>query len=282
MRKRWAKSLWSIFMALALYLSVLICTRKYTTLFIAFLTLGHHVLVNLACGRIASYRFKNSNAKYIQIKNKVLQKILTHQVTVGGVEFRSKSDQRTNILGLVLNIINFVLFALFEIFLFMPKILCDPYEFELFLPKRIGYSTYAIELNSFNEIIPAEVSRAFALVAALTLFVFVILFEGQLKEHREKIKRTTAKTPRKKPLEKLKKIEWNYPLYDSLVDIAVRKNYNKYKFWYEKSQLKDIEALVSNASKYTELKLEQDGDRFVSFKVIDTLNDRVLFIGLFI
>jgi len=279
MRKRWAKYLFSIFIALTLYLSVLISTRNYTTIFIAFLTFGWHVLANFSCGAIASYRFKSPNAKYIEIKNKVLQKILLHHVSLEGVDFKDKRDKRTNIIGLALNIINIVLFVSFEILLFMPKIPCNPYVYKLFVPKRIGHETYGVVLDSYNEIIPAEASRAFALAMSLTFFVFVILFDRQLKENRRKIERNTAKTPRKKPL---KKIEWNYPLYSSLVDIAVRKNYNKCKFWFKKSQLKDIETLVSNASKYTELKLEQDGDRFVSFRVIDTLNDRVIFIGLFI
>ena len=127
-----------------------------------------------------------------------------------------------------------------------------------------------------------KMQKSIALVAVLTLFVFVILFECQLKEHREKIKRTTAKTPRKKPLGKLKKIEWNYPLYDSLVDIAVRKNNKKLKFWFERAQIEQIESLVKAASENAELKLETKGNKIVSFTVVDTLNNSVRFTGLFI
>ena len=80
------------------------------------------------------------------------------------------------------------------------------------------------------------------------------------------------------PLENHK---WTYELYSSLVDIAVRKNNKKLKFWYDVDQLEQIEGLVKSASENVELKLETKGKKIVSFTVVDTLNDRVIFTGLF-
>ncbi|MBE6665862.1 MAG: hypothetical protein E7603_06570 [Ruminococcaceae bacterium] len=134
------------------------------------------------------------------------------------------------------------------------------------------------ELHSFNEIIPAEGSRAFAVATALILLVFVVLFEHRLKEHRRKIERNTAKTP---PSKAFKEIEWYSPLYFSLVDISVRQNNKKHKFWYKIEQLEQIKDLVKSASENAELKLETKGNRLVSFTVTDTLNNSVRFKGLF-
>ncbi len=81
------------------------------------------------------------------------------------------------------------------------------------------------------------------------------------------------------PLENYK---WKYELYTALVDISARRNNKKHKFWYDTDQLEQIENLVKSASKNAELKLEKNGDKLVSFTVIDTLNNRVAFTGLFI
>lgn len=75
--------------------------------------------------------------------------------------------------------------------------------------------------------------------------------------------------------------KWTYDLYPALVDIAVRKNNKKLKFCYSKDQLEQIESLVKSASENAELKLEIKGNKLVSFKVVDTLNKRVIFTGLF-
>jgi hypothetical protein len=199
--------------------------------------------------------------------------------SVGGVEFAGKGDDRTNIIGLVLNILNTFLFVSFEILLLMPKIPCDPYVFTFAIGTRPrNYSHFEIELHSVNEIIPAETSRLFAFAMALTLLVFVALFERQLKEHRRKIKRNSAKTPRPKPL---KKTAWCSSLYTSLIDISVRQNNKKLKYWFDADQLEQIENLVKAASENAELKLETKRNKLVSFKVIDTLYDRVVFKGLF-
>ena len=79
----------------------------------------------------------------------------------------------------------------------------------------------------------------------------------------------------------LKDIEWEFALYDSLTRIAVRKNNKKRKFWYRHEQLKEIEDLVSVANKNVELKLIQKRSKPVSFTIVDTLNDHVVFEGFF-
>ena len=76
--------------------------------------------------------------------------------------------------------------------------------------------------------------------------------------------------------------KWRSALHTSLADIAVRKNNKKYKFWYNKNQLEQIENLVKSVYENAELKLETKGNKLVSFKVVDTLNQRVVFTGLFI
>ena len=75
--------------------------------------------------------------------------------------------------------------------------------------------------------------------------------------------------------------QWTYELYSSLVDLSVRKNNKKLKFWYDVDQPEQIKSLVKSASENVELKLETNGKKIVSFTVIDTLNDRVIFTGLF-
>lgn len=107
----------------------------------------------------------------------------------------------------------------------------------------------------------------------------MILFERQLKEHRRKIKKNTAQTPRKKPFEKN---EWYHPLYASLVDISIRQNNKKHKFWYYTDQLEYIEGLVKSVSENAEFKLETRKNKIVSFMVVDTVNNSVRFTGFFI
>ena len=237
-------------------------------------------MANIYCAWISSYRFKNPAAKYIEIKNKFIRKIFVRPCFVGGVEFANKRDDETNIIGFVLNIINTALFLSFEVLLFMPPILCEPYYFTFVIGTHPrNYEHLNFELCSFNEIIPAEGSRAFAVVTVLIFLAFGVLFERQLKEHRDKVERNTVKTP---PLKAFKKTEWYHPLYTSLVDISVHQNNKKHKFWYDIDQLEQIENLVKSASENAELKLETKGNKLVSFTVIDTLNNSVRFTGLFI
>lgn len=274
------KLIYSIFVLLASYLSVLISVRNYTTIFIALLTLAWHTISNVYCAWISSYRFKNFAAKYIEIKNDVIRKIFVRPFSIGGVSSTSKIDRRTNIIGLVLNIINTLLFLCFEILLFIPKIPCDPYVFTLVIGTHPrNYTHFKFELDSFNQIIPAEASRAFFLAMSLMFLIFVVLFENQIKENRRKIQRNTVKTPRPKPF---KKTEWYYQLYTSLVDISVRQNNKKHKFWYDIVQIKEIETLVNTAAENAKLELKHNADKLVSFKVVDTLNDHIMFKGFFI
>ena len=279
-RSTTAKFIFSIFSLLALYISFLFGARNYARIFIALTTPVWHILANIYCAWISSYRFKNPSAKYIKIKNKFIRKMFIRPCSVGGIEFTGKSDDRTNIIGLVLNILNTLLFVLFEVLIFLPPISCETYYFTFVVGARPrNYEHLGFELHSFNEIIPAEGSRAFAVATALIFLVFVVLFERQLKEHRQKIKKRTAKIPRKKPF---KEIEWYSPLYFSLVDISIRQNNKKQKFWYDIEQLGQIENLVKSASKNAELKLETKGNKIISFTVVDTLNNSVRFTGLFI
>ena len=76
--------------------------------------------------------------------------------------------------------------------------------------------------------------------------------------------------------------KWTYEIYAALVDISVRQNNKKLKFWYDKDQLEQIENLVKSASENAELELETNGNKVASSTVIDTVNDRVIFTGLFI
>ncbi|MBR5187687.1 MAG: hypothetical protein IKW18_04370, partial [Clostridia bacterium] len=78
-----------------------------------------------------------------------------------------------------------------------------------------------------------------------------------------------------------KKTEWHYPLYKSLVRISVRQNNKKQKFWYHADQLEQIENLVRSATQNVELQLERKRNKLRSFTVRDTLNDHMVFTGLF-
>ena len=181
-----AKLLFGLFMLLSIYTSGLIGAKSHTRLFVAFTTLAWHLLANIFCAKISSYRFKNPGAKYINIKNKFIRNIFVRPFTIGDVAGTDKSDDRINIIGLVLNILNTLFLVSFEVLLFMPPIPCEPYHY-LFPVKRGpgNYSRLCFELHSFNEIIPAEGSRAFAIAVALMWFVFMVLLDRRLKEHRE-------------------------------------------------------------------------------------------------
>lgn len=81
---------------------------------------------------------------------------------------------------------------------------------------------------------------------------------------------------------RVEKEGWRLELYTSLIDISVRQNNKKRKFWFESDQLEQIEKLVRSASKNAELKLEKKRNKFEAFTVFDTLNSRVVFTGYFI
>ena len=165
-----AKFIFLLLPLLALYVSGSFGVKNHTRIFIAVTTLAWHILANIYCAWISSYRFKNPSAKYIKIKNKFIRKMFVRPCSVGGIEFTGKSDDRTNIIGLVLNILNTLLLVLFEVLLFLPPISCETYYFTFVVGTRPrNYEHLGFELHSFNEIIPAEGSRAFAVATTLIL-----------------------------------------------------------------------------------------------------------------
>ena len=289
-RSSWAKLIYYLFVLLALYISVLISVRNYTKIFIAFLTLFWHALANFYCAAISSFRFSESDKHYIEIKNKFVRKIFMRPISIGGVETTSKSDNRTNIIGFVLNIINIVLFVSFELLLLLPEFPCEPYTFSLAIGTRPrNYEHLEFILHSFNEIIPAEGARAYSVIMVPVFLAFVLIFEHRIKKHREALERRTKKTPspyekspRNQSIKKLiKHSDQRYVLWQSLEDIAVRKNSKKLKYWYDKDQLEQIENLVKTASVKAELKLIKHRNKPVSFMVIDTFDSKVIFTGDF-
>ena len=188
--------------------------------------------------------------------------------------------KRINVVGFVLNIINLVMLVSFEALLFLPKIPCDPYVFTVTVGSHPrNYEHFYFELDSLNQIIPAEASRLYFLGMSVVFIVFLSLFEHQLKEHKRKIESRTKKTPRARGL---KKTEWYSQLYYALIDISARKSPKKHKFWYEVSQIDEIKALVSAADECAELRVEENDGEPVYFSVVDTRNDHVMFKGFFI
>lgn len=279
-RASWLRIIFSMLVYLALYVSVLISTRNYKTIFVAFMTLMWHTLANLYCSYISSYRFKKPSAKYVNIKNKFIRRIFIRRVSVGDVAMANKRDERINVIGFVLNIINLVMLVSFEVLLFLPKIPCEPYAFVVTIGSRPRiYEHIDLELDSLNQIIPAEASRLYFLAMSVVFIVFVSLFEHQLKEHKRKIESRTKKTP---PMRGFKKTEWYSKLYYALIDISARKSPKKHKFWYEVSQLDEIETLVKAADECAELRVEKRDGEPVYFSVVDTRNDHVMFKGFFV
>ena len=195
-RSTTAQLIYSLFVLLAFYVSILISVRNYTKIFIAFLTLLWHALANFYCAAISSFRFSESEKHYFEIKNSFVRKIFVRPISIGGVETTSKSDNRTNIIGFILNIINIVLFVSFEVLLLLPKISCEPYTFLLVIGTRPrNYEHLEFILHSFNEIIPAEGARTYAFILVPIFLVFVLIFEHKIKKHRESLERRTKKTP---------------------------------------------------------------------------------------
>lgn len=79
-----------------------------------------------------------------------------------------------------------------------------------------------------------------------------------------------------------KHFEIRHKLFTSLVEIAVRKNNKKRKFWFNVDQLEKIENLVSSCDENAVLEFERNGDKLISFKVVDAPDGCVLFNGLFL
>lgn len=266
--------LFSFFMMLIIFFSVTVGMRNYTTIMVALMTLFWHFFAYMACSTISSYRFKKPTAKYVEIENDVIRKIFVRPFSIGEIYSASKDDKRINIVGLVLNAINILMFVSFEIFLFLPKIPCDAHVFSIAIPtRRHHYEHISFELDSLNEVIPAEISMVFMFITVCIWLAFYAMFARELN------KRTAKNKAVKKVLENT---EWHYPLYCSLIDISVRRSNKKHKFWYKPTQIDEIGALVNSAAECAELKFEKRGDKMFLFKVIDTVNDHTVFVGYFV
>jgi hypothetical protein len=270
-----------LFIVLALYLSLQIGGPEYATYFLMFLTFGGHAMANHFCSLIASYRYKNPKAKYFEIKNKVIRGFFVRTFGVKNEVSKSEDDHRTNIIGFVLNIVNLLLLVAFEILLCLPPIPCEPRVLPIVLrgsrPRR--YEPIAeIELDSLNEMIPAYATIAFLLLCIVIFLIFLGAFERQLKEKEQKRKWGHPNHP---PPKKLKKTKWHAPLYFALIDLSVRQNNKKLKYWYDVDQLPQIEDLLCSASEHAEVRTYAKNGKLVSFEVVDTLNEHVVFRGLF-
>ena len=169
----------------------------------------------------------------------------------------------------------------FEILLCLPPIPCEPRVLPIVLrgsrPRR--YEPIAeIVLDSLNEMIPAYATIAFLLLCIVIFLIFLGAFERQLKEKEQKRKWGHPNHP---PPKKLKKTKWYEPLYFALIDLSVRQNNKKLKYWYDVDQLPQIEDLVRGASEHAEVRTYAKNGKLVSFEVVDTLNEHVVFRGLF-
>ena len=274
------KFVYSMFVCLALWIGVLVGVRHFTSVFIALLTLFWHMLAHFYCATISSFRFSASDRHYFTIKNQRIRRILIRPVPVECVDTTNKTDNRMNVTGLVLHVINIVLLVFFEVLLVLPEMTCEPYVFTLTVGTRPrNYEHFEFVLDSFNEIIPAEGARAYALLMSLVFFVFVCIFNRRIKKHRESPEGRTKKN--RSPYRSSRKNKWHSLLYESLLDLSVRKHYKRNQFWYNAEQLEQIEDLVRSASQHAELKLEAKETTIVSFTVIDARDHSVIFTGLF-
>lgn len=285
--RRYGSHLYNLFILLALCFSQLLIPSVQTTVFLALLILLWHVAANICCAAIASYRFKDPSARYIVIKNSALRLLLVRPFHVGRATSLEKHDTRTNILGLVLNVINLVLFAFFELLLLLPKIPCETHYFPVALSvtRRGAGSIVDLPLHSLNEIISAWGAFTFTLLVMLVALVFLALFEHQLSKLRRESNRTTPPKKHKRPLSPrvLKKsFKWSAPLYKSLVALSVCSYKKRRNFRYKPEQLREIEEAVREASKYAELQLTREGGKLVSFRVVDTLTQTTVFTGEFL
>lgn len=108
-------------------------------------------------------------------------------------------------------------------------------------------------------------------IAEIVDIVLMFVFSFRIKRIRQKTK------------EKYKYLfgGWRFSLYIALKDLCVRSNAKKSKSWFNTDQLPKIEAMVSAASDNARLNVEKRGDKLISFTVIDSLNDCIVFNGDF-
>ena len=76
--------------------------------------------------------------------------------------------------------------------------------------------------------------------------------------------------------------KWTYELYSSLVDISVRRNNKKLKFWYKVEQLDEIKNLTKKADGDYKVVVVRKSEKPISFSVVDTTDEREVFKGMFI
>ena len=62
--------------------------------------------------------------------------------------------------------------------------------------------------------------------------------------------------------------KWRYVLYTSLVDISVRRNNKKHKFWYKTDQLNEIQDLVHSAAETPQNDMKKE---YMSFDLTNTI-----------
>ncbi len=278
---------YNVFILLALCFCGLLAPSVRQTVFLALLTLLWHAAANIACAAIASYRFKDPSARYIEIKNSTLRLLLVRPFRVGRATSSEKHDTRTNVIGLILNVINLVLFVSFELLLLLPKIPCETHYFPIALSvhRRGPEVIVDLPLHSLNEVISAWGAFSFALLVGTIALIFLALFEHQLSKLRRENERTTPPKERKRipsPRVLKKSFKWHAPLYKSLVALSVRSYKKRRSFRYKPEQLREIEETVREASKYAELQLTREGDTLVSFRVVDTKLQNTVFTGEFL
>jgi len=75
---------------------------------------------------------------------------------------------------------------------------------------------------------------------------------------------------------------WKCKLFTLLTRMAVHKNDKKRKFWYNKTQIGDIEGVLKGLSDDAELLIEEKNGVPSSFKVVEKTSGEVLFEGLFL
>lgn len=272
---RIGRYIWLLVFVLLMYLCSFASVKYRLTLFLGVLAFGYFLITNVYFSLVSAFRFDNPNAKYVNIKSKFLKNVYFRPISIKGVRFANEKDERINVLGFVLNVINFAVLLISEIILWLPRIPCAEYILTIsFKVRKYHFKHWEIPLYSVNEVIAAELPQYFMLAAfVLTL---ILLCVNEYKVHkREKKKRTT---PLAKPFVKN---EWHSPLYFALIDISVRRNEKKLKFWYSRDQLDKIDAMVKEACENAELLVERKGDRPISFAVNDKLNDRIVFRGYF-
>ena len=159
------------FFLLALALAV----REHLTLCAAFAVLALSGMSAGFCGGVASYRFERPGARYIRIKNKFFRKILVFPFHIRQDFSTDEQDERANLVGLVLGIMNlFLLFACLFLLCLFP-------------------------ISGAFIVMP--VSNLYTSLTGCVFLGFWFAFAHQLKKREAE----TEKGPKRKPLESIKR-----------------------------------------------------------------------------